>query len=375
MSTIQGNIPEPALSDGFDSAETGNGGKSQSQGRIIFRRFLKNKVAVAALLIYVLVLLYSLSAIGIGPLHGWWPYSYKELNPQVNQGAPTLSLWPFSLGEHPFGQDRIGKDYFALTMRGIQNSVLVMIVLGAFATVLGVIVGSIAGYFRGWVDSVLMRITDIFIVIPVIVIGAIVGRTAGGLGAFGLAVLLGLVSWMVIARLVRSEFLALREREFVEAARVAGASDARIIFRHILPNAVGVIIVASTLLIASAILLETAISYLGFGIKPPDSSLGLLISQNQSAFSTRPWLFWWPALFIVLLALCANFVGDGLREAFDPRQQRFSLRRTREPEPEPTEAEAAAEEAAAAAAVRHQGGDTDADDSDAGGSPGGRTGA
>jgi peptide/nickel transport system permease protein len=341
MSTIQGNIPEPSLNDGVDAAETEPGGKSQSQGRIIFRRFLKNKIAVAALIIYVLVLVFSVSAIGIGPIHGWWHYTYKELNPQVNQGAPTLTLWPFSFGDHPFGQDRIGKDYFALTMRGIQNSVLVMIVLGVFATVLGVIVGAIAGYFRGWVDAILMRITDIFIVIPALVVGAIVGRTANGLGAFGLAALLGLVSWMVIARLVRAEFLALREREFVEAARVAGASDARIIFRHILPNAVGVIIVASTLLIAAAILLETAISYLGFGIKAPDSSLGLLISQNQSAFSTRPWLFWWPALFIVLLALCVNFVGDGLREAFDPRQQRFSLRRTKDPEPdEPTTTDA-----------------------------------
>ncbi|GAB3803630.1 ABC transporter permease [Humibacter antri] len=371
MSTIQGNLPEPSLSDGVDLAGSADREKSQSQGRIIFRRFLKNKVAVAALIIYVAVLLFSVSAIGIGPIHGWWPYSYKQLNSLVNQGNPTLSLWPFSFGEHPFGQDRIGKDYFALTMRGIQNSVLVMVVLGLFATVLGVVVGSIAGYFRGWVDAVLMRITDIFIVIPVIVIGAIVGRTAGGLGAFGLAVLLGLVSWMVIARLVRSEFLALREREFVEAARVAGASDARIIFRHILPNAVGVIIVASTLLIASAILLETAISYLGFGIKPPDSSLGLLISQNQSAFSTRPWLFWWPALFIVLLALCVNFVGDGLREAFDPRQQRFSLKRTREPEP--TEAEASQTQAAAAAAESTVSRASSSEPGD--GSPGSGTGA
>lgn len=371
MSTIQGNLPEPGVSDGFELAETEKAEKGQSQGRIIFRRFLKNKVAVAALIVYVAVLVFSISAIGLGPIHGWWHYSYTQLNPQVNQGAPTLQLWPFSLGEHPFGQDRIGKDYFALTMRGIQNSVLVMVVLGVVATVIGVIVGAIAGYFRGWVDAVLMRITDIFIVIPALVIGAIVGRTAGGLGALGLAVLLAFVSWMVIARLVRSEFLALREREFVEAARVAGASDARIIFRHILPNAIGVVIVASTLLIAAAILLETAISYLGFGIKPPDSSLGLLISQNQSAFTTRPWLFWWPAFFIVLLALCVNFVGDGLREAFDPRQQRFSLKRTREPEP--TEEEAAQAQAAVAAAEPPVSGGASTGSGD--GSPGSGTGA
>ncbi|MEO7122393.1 MAG: ABC transporter permease [Lacisediminihabitans sp.] len=308
-----------------------------SQGRLIFRRFVGNKVAVASIFVYLAIVIFSISAIGLGPIHGWWPYSYTQLNDQLNQGAPTLSLIPqwlggagIHLGQHPFGQDTIGKDYFALTMRGVQNSVLVMLVLGLFATVVGVVVGAVAGYFRGWVDAVLMRITDIFIVIPAIVIGAIVGRTANGLGAFGLAILLGAVSWMVIARLVRSEFLSLREREFVEAARVAGASDARIIFKHILPNAVGVIIVSSTLLIASAILLETALSYLGFGIKPPDSSLGLLVSQNQSALQTRPWLFWWPGSFIVILALMVNFVGDGLRDAFDPQQRRFSIRKTKE---------------------------------------------
>ncbi|MFZ7088333.1 ABC transporter permease [Curtobacterium sp. RRHDQ10] len=333
MSTIQGGAPlEPNINDGFDSAVSGGPDHEpgESQGRIILRRFTANKLAVISLIVYVLVLLFALSAVGLGPIPGWWHYTYKELNTLVDGGAPS--------SEHPFGQDRIGKDYFALTMRGIQNSVLVMVVIGVFATVIGVVVGAIAGYFRGIVDAVLMRITDIFIVIPAIVIGAVVGKTANGLGAWGLALLLGLVSWMIVARLVRAEFLSLREREFVEAARVAGASDMRIIFRHILPNAIGVIIVSATLLIASAILLETALSYLGYGIKAPDSSLGLLISQNQSAFQTRPYLFWWPASFIVLLALCVNFVGDGLRDAFDPRSKRFNLRRTKEGEVENTSA-------------------------------------
>lgn len=338
MSTIQGIPMEPNLSPEPNATPVrGEEERGVSQGRLIFRRFMGNKVAVASIFIYLAVVIFSISAIGLGPIHGWWQYSYTQLNDQLNQGAPTLSVVPkwlggagIHFGQHPFGQDSIGKDYFALTMRGVQNSVLVMLVLGLFATVVGVVVGAVAGYFRGWVDALLMRITDVFIVIPAIVIGAIVGRTANGLGAFGLAVLLGAVSWMVIARLVRSEFLSLREREFVEAARVAGASDARIIFKHILPNAVGVIIVSSTLLIASAILLETALSYLGFGIKSPDSSLGLLVSQNQSALQTRPWLFWWPGSFIVLLALMVNFVGDGLRDAFDPQQRRFSIRKTKE---------------------------------------------
>ncbi|WP_431277595.1 ABC transporter permease [Leifsonia poae] len=300
-----------------------------SQGRLIWRRFLSNRLAVISVILFVLIIAFSISAIGIGPIHGWWKYDYKELNDQVARGAPS---W-----EHPFGQDRIGKDYFALTMRGIQNSVLVMIVIGVIASVLGVVVGAVAGYFRGVTDAVLMRITDVFIVIPALVIGSVVGHFAGGLGAPVLAVMLGLFSWMGIARLVRGEFLSLREREFVEAARVAGASDTRIIFKHILPNAIGVVIVASTLIMASAILLETALSFLGYGIRPPDVSLGLLISSNQSAFQTRPWLFWWPGAFIVTLALLVNFVGDGMRDAFDPRHRRFNLRKMREEEPEPGE--------------------------------------
>ena len=130
--------------------------------------------------------------------------------------------------------------------------------------------------------------------------------------------------------MVRGEFLSLREREFVDAARVAGASNTRIIFKHILPNAIGVIIVTVTLLMSQAILLESALSFLGFGVVAPDVSLGLLISQYQDSFTTRPWLFWWPGLFIIVICLCVNFIGDGLRDAFDPRQRRRIGRKERE---------------------------------------------
>lgn len=311
--------------------------KGKSQGQIIRARFLGNRMAILSGVLFLAIGVFALTAIGFGPVPGWWKHDYRTLNPQLDGGAPTLSLIPkwaggpgIGWGEHPFGQNRIGIDYFAMTMRGIQNSIVVMIVIGGLGTVIGTVVGAIAGYYRGWVDSVLMRVTDVFIVIPAIVIGAIVGRGTGGLGVLPLSFFLALVSWMIIARLVRAEFLSLREREFVEAARVAGASDARIIFKHILPNTVGVVIVAATLLAAAAVLLETALSYLGYGIRSPDVSLGLIISQNQSAFQTRPWLFWWPAAFIVTLALLINFVGDGLRDAFDPRQKRFSLRKMKE---------------------------------------------
>jgi len=332
MSQMMVEPVEPHDAPPADPSEVG-----QSQGRLILRRFLTNRISIIAAVLFVALVAFSVSAIGFGPIPGWWKHNYTSLNPQLNGGAPTLSLIPqwlggpgISMGEHPFGQSRIGVDYFAMTMRGIQNSVIVMFVIGLGGTVVGTVVGAIAGYYRGIVDSILMRITDVFIVIPALVIGAVVGRSTGGLGVWLLAAFLALVSWMTIARLVRAEFLSLREREFVEAARVAGASDARIIFKHILPNAIGVVIVSATLLAAAAILLETALSYLQLGVRPPDVSLGLIISDNQSAFQTRPWLFWWPAAFIVALALLVNFVGDGLRDAFDPRQKRFSLRKMKE---------------------------------------------
>jgi peptide/nickel transport system permease protein len=223
---------------------------------------------------------------------------------------------------HPFGQDDIGHDYFAMVMRGAQRSLYVAFVIGTLAGAIGITVGAISGYFRGWVDSVLMRFTDFIITIPSIIIGSVVGYHFGNLGVGFLAFYLGLFAWTGLSRLVRGEFLKLRELEFVDAARVAGDSNRRIIFKHILPHAVGVIIVSITLLMSGAILLETALSFLGFGVVAPDVSLGSLISQFQDSFTTRPWLFWWPGLLIITIALCINFIGDGLRDAFDPRQRR-----------------------------------------------------
>lgn len=308
-----------------------------SQGRLILRRFLAHKPALVSIVLFVLIVGTAVTATGAFGLPGWWPWNYTQLLPIQNNGLPTISLIPeflggagISLGDHPFGQNNVGKDYFAMTMRGIVNSSYIMFVIGLIAAFIGVVIGALAGYYRGWLDAVLMRITDVVIVIPIIVIGAVVGTAVGGLGPGTLAVFLGFVAWTGIARLVRAEFLSLREREFVEAARVAGASDLRIIFKHILPNAMGVVIVSTTLLIAAAIILETSLSFLGFGVQSPDVSLGLLISQNESAFQTRPWLFWWPAFFIVALSLLVNFVGDGLRDAFDPRQKRIRIRKVRE---------------------------------------------
>ena len=300
-----------------------------SQGQIVRRRFFRHKGAMVGLAVLLGTVALAFTSMGFGPVPGWWKFD-GSAGPTLNPGGtPTLSMpaWlggsGFALGEHPFGQDEIGRDMFAQVMLGTQTSIKVVAIIGIVAAVIGVAVGATAGYFRGRADTVLMRTTDLFITIPVIVVGAVVGKLAGQIGSTLFAVALGAILWTSLARLVRGDFLSLREREFVDAARVAGASSMRIIFKHILPNAIGVIIVSTTLLMSAAILLETALSYLGFGITRPEISLGQLISEYQGAFSTRPWLFWWPGLFIVIIALTINFIGDGLRDAFDPRQKRI----------------------------------------------------
>jgi peptide/nickel transport system permease protein len=303
--------------------------KARTQGQLVRERFFRHRGALGGMGVLVFVIVLAFSSIGIGPIPGWWGKDYFSTYPIVNPGGmATLSMptWlggtGFAIGEHPLGQDTIGKDYFALTMRGAQQSLKIAFTVGITATLLGTIVGALSGYFRGWVEASLMRLTDVIITIPVLVIAAVLATTFNDFGIFALGLVLGAVIWTGLARLVRGEFLSLREREFVEAARAMGAPSGRIIVRHILPNTLGTIIVNATLVIAVAILLETALSFLGFGVQPPDVSLGSLISLYQNAFITRPWLFWWPGLFIIAIALSINFIGDGLRDAFDPRQNR-----------------------------------------------------
>ncbi|MDR1767172.1 MAG: ABC transporter permease [Propionibacteriaceae bacterium] len=318
-----------------------------SQGQIVLRRFLRHRGAMGGLIVLAITAVFACSAMGIGPIPGWWQYQDPNAtHPMLNNGAPTVTLpqWlggpGFSLGDHPFGQDNIGVDNFACVMKGVQTSLLVMVILGLTALIVGVTIGALAGYYRGWIDNLLMRLTDLMIVLPTLVVGAVLGKLISvATDKFGLpieagtfiklnlpillAIALGLILWPTMARLVRGEFLSLREREFVDSARVAGATDWRIITKHMLPNSMGVIIVNITLLMSQAVVLETALSFLGFGVQPPNVSLGLLISTNQGAFATRPWLFWWPGLFIIIIALSVNFIGDGLRDAFDPRTKRI----------------------------------------------------
>jgi peptide/nickel transport system permease protein len=282
---------------------------ARTQTQMILRRFLAHKLAVGSLVVFLIVVVASL----IGGR--FWRYGYADITPEFSS-PPSL--------KHPMGTDSIGHDSMAQILRGAQKSVQVALMVAFLATSFGALIGALAGYYRSWTDSALMRFTDLVLTIPAIallaVLAANVSETAGNWFFIGLV--LALLQWTYIARVVRGQFLSLREKEFVEAARALGASDKRIMFRHLLPNATGSIIVNATITVAVAILLETALSYIGLGIRPPDTSLGLLVSEGQQAATTRPWLFWFPGIFIVIIALTVNFIGDGLRDAFDPTQTR-----------------------------------------------------
>jgi glutathione transport system permease protein len=294
--------------------------ESKTQRQLIMSRFFRHRLAMFSLAVLVGIVL--LAYVGL-PL---WKYPPDKSGLVENGGRPTLDAIPWldgdglAWGEHPFGQDNIGRDYFAVTLRGAQQSLLIAAVAGLLATFIGTVVGGLAGYYRGWVDNVLMRLVDVLFTIPLLVVAAVIGRRVQSDSFFVTALIIALASWLTTSRIIRAEFLSAREKEFVEAARAMGAGNSRIMWKHILPNVIGSVTVTATLLISAAILVETALAFLGIG--GGQISLGRQVSNYQTAFNTRPWLFWWPGLFIVAIALCINFIGDGLRDAFDPRQTR-----------------------------------------------------
>jgi ABC-type dipeptide/oligopeptide/nickel transport system permease subunit len=276
----------------------------RSQFQLVLRRFLQHRLAVGSLV--VLVLLILLAYVG-GAL---WQYDFGEFTPDKSD-APSLA--------HPFGTDAAGKDQFAQVLRGTQISLQIAVLVALFSTVVGTVWGAVAGYFGGVADTIMMRVSDLVLTLPLLAVAAMLAHNFGGSWWLISVVIAGLY-WAYVSRVARGVVLSLREKEFIEAAKALGASDARIIFRHLVPNALGAIIVNATVLVALAILLETSLSYLGFGVRPPDTSLGILVSEAQTALTTRPWLFYFPGLFIILIALTINFIGDGLRDALDPQQ-------------------------------------------------------
>ena len=282
---------------------------ARSQWRTITRRFLRHRPAMISLIVLTIITLFAF----IFPLFWEWPFTKRD----------KLNLNKAPSWEHPFGTDDLGKDGLGRTMRGIQRSLEIAVIASVLVTIIGVFVGAIAGYFRGWVDAILMRFTDLVLTIPLLIIVAVASVRFQSAPWYAIPLILGFFAWTSLARIVRAEFMSLREKEFVEAARAVGAKDRRIIFRHILLNLAGPIIVSATLAIAGTIITETALSFLGLGVRAPDVSLGFLIQEGLSAFKVRPWLFWFPSAAIVVICLCVNFVGDGLRDAFDPKQNRI----------------------------------------------------
>jgi peptide/nickel transport system permease protein len=297
-------MSEPVTTDTATSAKSGvDVGVFASRRTLVFRRFLRNKPAVASLVVLAVML------VGCYALPPVLPYSYSDLDYFALQQPPNLDHW--------FGTNALGQDLLAQTLRGMQKSMLIGVCVAFISTVIAATVGTIAGYFGGWRDRTLMWIVDLMLVVPsFLLISIVVQRTKGDI--VWLIVLLAAFSWMISSRIVRGMTMSLRDREFVAAARYMGVSNTRIILRHIIPNVASIIIIDTALNVGVAVLAETGLSFLGFGIQPPDVSLGTLIADGTKSATTFPWLFLFPAGVLVLIILCANLVGDGLRDALDP---------------------------------------------------------
>ncbi len=279
--------------------------KRRSQGRIIFDRFVRNKAALVGFIVLVLMFLFCF----LGPFitgHN----TPDMLHPTDAAQSPSL--------QYPFGTDDVGRDQLARAMAGGQVSLLVGLSSMLVTLVVGVGIGAIAGYYGGIIDNILMRITDVMLSVPYLLLLFVLSAAFSDGSPRTVILLIAFLSWPITSRLVRGEFLALKQREFVLAARTIGASDFRLMFWHILPNAAGPIIVNATLLIGANIVTESVLSFFGFGLHPPSASWGTMVNDGQALFETAPWLVFAPALLIFVTVLSCNLVGDGLRDALDP---------------------------------------------------------
>jgi len=282
--------------------------RADSRSRLVLRRFLRRRLAVAGLLLVVLFFAFAY----VGPLFYKW--QYNQLDYQAFLHPPSLEHW--------FGTTQNGFDMLALTMRGMQKSLIIGLIGAVISTGIAALTGAAAGYFSGWTDRGVIAMIDLLLVLPGFLIIAILSPVFEGRTWLIFVLLLSAFQWMITARVVRSMTLSMKEREFVHAARFMGVSNWTIIWRHILPNMSSFLIIDATINVSSLILSEVGLSFFGFGVQPPDISLGTLINDHwQSASTPNGYQFYLPAILLVMLVLSVNLVGDGLRDALDPNAE------------------------------------------------------
>jgi peptide/nickel transport system permease protein len=280
-------------------------------GRGIWSRLVRNQRASLGLAIILLLYLVALSAPVLAPRNPDQQVLLDRLKP------PSL--------EYPLGTDRFGRDQLSRAMWAARVSLGVSLAAMVISVTIGALVGMASGFFGGWVDGVMMRLTDLFIAFPVFVL-LITLFAIYGSSALLMAVFLGLAAWPQTARIVRAEVLSIRAREFVLAARVLGASAARIVLRHMLPNVLPLVAIAATLRVAQVILIEASLSFFGLGVPPPAATWGNMVADGRSVLDSAWWIATFPGLLIVLTVLAYNLMGDGLRDVVDPRRQQLSKR-------------------------------------------------
>jgi peptide/nickel transport system permease protein len=314
------SLPADPLLIADDAALSGSPGETpvapdvvvRGRRQLVMRRLRRNRAAMASLIVLAILFVGAFLGPTVYQAITGWSYSDQDF---------TAFLQPPS-ADHWFGTTQIGGDVFAQTMRGLQKSLLIGLLVAVISTGLAAVVGAVAGYFGGWVDRVLMWIVDLLLVIPSFLIIAIISGNLQGASWLILVLLIAVFAWMITARIIRGMTLSLREREFVQAARYSGVSSAGIIFRHLIPNMSSLLIIDATIAVASAIIAESGQSYFGFGVKPPDVSLGTLIADGTRSAFTFPWLFMFAGGLLVLTTLAVSVFGDGLRDALDPASKR-----------------------------------------------------
>lgn len=284
--------------------------------KLVVRRFLRNKVAVIALALLVILFIAAFT------VPHFLPYTFTEFD-------TTSKLKPPS-GKHLFGTTPLGEDVLAQTLHGLQKSMVIGFAVAIISAIIATVAGSVAGLLGGWTDRAIMWLVDLLLVVPsFIMIAMFAPKTKGSGSMILLIVLLSGFGWMISARIVRGLTMSLREREFVRAARYMGAPTRTVILTHIVPNIASILIIDTTLTVGAAVMSETGLSFLGFGVQPPDVSLGTLIANGTKSAMTYPWLFLPAGGFLITIVLCANLVGDGLRDAFDPSAKRARARKGR----------------------------------------------